>query len=440
MPRKKKRRSKIIEIGTGLAQVRIYTVNRSNGYPHYTVAWKEGGRRRTRVFAAMDEARMIAQQTSVRLTNGASAIDEVTKRDIELLRHCERTAEGFGVTLAAAIEEWSSARKLAGHTALSDAVRFFQTNRLDLLPVKPITEVVEEFLISRGARGVTETYVTRSRDYLKRFTSQVSGNIGDVSVSDINGYLQAQDSLGPTTKNALRTCLVTMFGFAKRQGYLHPDRKTAAEQTEKFKVPESEIEIFTPEEMERLLLTSHARILPLMAIGAFAGIRSTEIRRLDWSDIKWDRGHIEIAGRKAKTRSRRLVPLPENLKAWLAPVRRESGPVIEMSDPSGTLGDVAVKAQIPGGWRQNGLRHSFISYRVAETGDVARTSLEAGNSPKVVFRHYREVVDEQAAKAWFSIMPPEGWRPPTIPIPVSERIAKIIAEQKSRTVDKEDAA
>lgn len=315
MPRKKQCRNKIVEIGNGLATVRIYTVNRSNGYPHYTVAWKEGGRRRTRVFASMEEARMIAQQTSVRLTNGASAIDEVTKRDIELLRHCERTAEGFGVTLAAAVEEWSSARKLAGNAVLSDAIRFYQANRLDLLPVKPITEVVEEFLISRRARGVTDTYVTRSRDYLKRFTSQVSGSIGDVSVSDINAFLQAQDSLGPTTKNALRTCLVTIFGFAKRQGYLHPDRRTAAEQTEKFKVPETEIEIFTPEEMERLLLTSHARILPLMAIGAFAGIRSAEVRRLDWSDIKWDRGHIEIAGRKAKTRSRRLVPLPENLKA-----------------------------------------------------------------------------------------------------------------------------
>jgi integrase len=425
MTRKKKRRNKIVEIGTGLATVRIYTVNRSNGYPHHTVAWKEGGRRRTRIFASMDEARMIAQQTSVRLTNGASAISEVTKRDMELLRHCEQTAERHGVTLAAAIEEWSSARKLAGSSALSDAVRFYQANRLDLLPIKPITEVVEEFITSRRARGVTDSYVTRSRDYLKRFTSQVRGNIGDVSVSDINGFLQVQESLGPTTKNALRTCLVTMFGFAKRQGYLHPDRKTAAEQTEKFKVPEKDIEIFTPEEMERLLLTSHARILPLMAIGAFAGIRSAEIRRLDWQDIKWDRGHIEISGRIAKTRARRLVPLTENLKAWLAPVKRESGPVIEMTDPSGTLGDVAVKAQIPGGWRQNALRHSFISYRVAETGDVARTSLEAGNSPKIVFRNYREVVDGEEAKAWFAIKPPEGWEPSGLEWSIRERLRRI---------------
>jgi hypothetical protein len=116
--------------------------------------------------------------------------------------------------------------------------------------------------------------------------------------------------------------------------------------------------------------------------------------RLDWEDIKWDRGHIEIAGKKAKTAARRLVPLTDNLKAWLAPWREETGPIITISDYVGALNDTAVKAQIPGGWRQNALRHSFISYRVAETGDVARTSLEAGNSPKMIFRHYREVVDE----------------------------------------------
>jgi integrase len=435
MTRKKKRRNKIVEIGTGLALVRIYTVNRSNGYPHYTVAWKEGGRRRTRILASMDEARMIAQQTSVRLINGASAISEVTKRDLELLRYCEQTAERYGVPLAAAIEEWAGARKLAGNSVLSDAVRFYQANRLDLLPPKPITEVAEEFITSRRTRGVTEIYVTRSTEYLKRFTSQVNGNISDVTVSDINSFLQAQDSLGPWTKNALRACLVTMFGFAKRQGYLHPDRKTAAEQTEKFKVQEKEIAIFTPEEIERLLLTSHARIMPLMAIGAFAGVRSAEIRKLDWSDLKWERGLIEVSGRIAKTRSRRLVPLTDNLKAWLAPLKRESGPVIEMSDPSGTLGDVAIKAGIPGGWRQNALRHSFISYRVAETGDVARTSLEAGNSPKVIFRHYREVVTEADAKAWFAIYPPDGWEPPQIPIPVSERIAKVSMERRSRKLD-----
>jgi integrase len=230
-------------------------------------------------------------------------------------------------------------------------------------------------------------------------------------VADINRYLIGLKHLSAVSKNGIRRNIVTMFSFAKKQGYIHPDRKTAAELSEKFKEAETDIEIFTPEEMGRILLAAHARILPFLAIGAFAGIRSAEIKRLEWQDIKWDRGYIEIAGKKAKTAARRLVPLTENLKAWLAPWREASGLIVPISDTPGALGDVAIKAGIPGGWRQNALRHSFISYRVAETGDVPRTALEAGNSPKMIFRHYREVVDEESAKKWFSITPPDGWQP-----------------------------
>ncbi|MEY3898292.1 MAG: hypothetical protein RLZZ214_3813, partial [Verrucomicrobiota bacterium] len=204
------------------------------------------------------------------------------------------------------------------------------------------------------------------------------------------------------------------------------------EQSESFKQAETEIEIFTPEEMERLLLAAHARILPLIAIGAFAGIRSAEVCRLHWEDIKWDRGHIEIAGKKAKTAARRLAPLPENLKAWLTPWHGETGEIISITDYAGALSDTAVKAKIPGEWRQNALRHSFISYRVAETGDVARTSLEAGNSPKMIFRHYREIVDAEAAKAWFSIRPPDGWVPPELKWSIRERLRKFSLRKENQ--------
>ena len=181
-------------------------------------------------------------------------------------------------------------------------------------------------------------------------------------------------------------------------------------------------------------MNSHARILPVIAIGAFAGIRCAEIMRLDWEDIKWDRGHIEIAGRKAKTAARRLVPLPENLKAWLAPWRESTGKIVALTAVAGAMSDLAVKAKIPGGWRQNALRHSFISYRVALTGDVARTALEAGNSPKVIFRHYREVVTEEDAKAWFSIMPPDRWLPKELPWSIRERLRRLCMQLENQRV------
>jgi hypothetical protein len=56
-------------------------------------------------------------------------------------------------------------------------------------------------------------------------------------------------------------------------------------------------------------------------------------------------------------------------------------------------------------WKQNALRHSFISYRLAEIQDVNRVALEAGNSPQMIFRHYRELATPNQAKTWFAIVP-----------------------------------
>ena len=58
-------------------------------------------------------------------------------------------------------------------------------------------------------------------------------------------------------------------------------------------------------------------------------------------------------------------------------------------------------------WKDNALRHSFISYRLADTQNAAQVALEAGNSPQIVFKHYRELVKPEAAKAWFAIAPQE---------------------------------
>ncbi len=76
---------------------------------------------------------------------------------------------------------------------------------------------------------------------------------------------------------------------------------------------------------------------------------------------------------------------------------------------------LAGKAGVP--WKHNGLRHSYISYRVAETKNVHQTSLEAGNSPQMIFKHYRQLVSDAAAKDWFSITPAKKDGAGIIPMP-----------------------
>jgi len=42
---------------------------------------------------------------------------------------------------------------------------------------------------------------------------------------------------------------------------------------------------------------------------------------------------------------------------------------------------------------------------MAETKSAAEVALEAGNSPKMLFEHYRELVTEAEAKEWFGLRP-----------------------------------
>jgi len=199
-----------------------------------------------------------------------------------------------------------------------------------------------------------------------------------------------------------------------------------------------------------------------MVIGAFAGVRHAELQRLEWTDLLLDRGYVVVRATQSKTGSRRLVPIQENLRIWLSrmqPGEREVCEVANMASAIALLvreinrGRRAVWAQanqvsedqlketmkearkdlaaakaarskqahknsLPPGaetsdtegwtpfvWKQNALRHSFISYRLAENPNMAEVSLESGTSPQMVHRHYKALVNVAEAKEWFSITP-----------------------------------
>jgi integrase len=153
---------------------------------------------------------------------------------------------------------------------------------------------------------------------------------------------------------------------------------------------------------------------------SFAGLRSAEIDRLDWSKVNFESGYITVDASIAKTNSRRLVPITDNLRAWLAPLAKKRGPVFDGQNLSRSI-RVLVDGTRPEGldengerhepvvkWKHNALRHSFCSYRLAKEKNAAQVSLEAGNSPQMIFKHYRELVTEAEATEWFGIMPDAG--------------------------------
>jgi len=56
-------------------------------------------------------------------------------------------------------------------------------------------------------------------------------------------------------------------------------------------------------------------LVPILAIGAFSGIRMAELNRLDWKAVDLERKFIEVRAGQAKTASRRIIPISDNLAA-----------------------------------------------------------------------------------------------------------------------------
>jgi hypothetical protein len=100
------------------------------------------------------------------------------------------------------------------------------------------------------------------------------------------------------------------------------------------------------------------------------------------------------------------VPIKDNLKAWLLPLTKKSGPVCSIKNLSSALTDLSTQAGVT--WKKNALRHSCISYRVAESGDLPRIADESGNSVAVIRTNYLRRVKPAVAQEWFSIMPGGG--------------------------------
>jgi integrase len=166
-------------------------------------------------------------------------------------------------------------------------------------------------------------------------------------------------------------------------------------------------EIFSVDELAALLGAATARApdaVPMLAIGAFAGLREAEIKRLDWAEIDQRRGHIEIKSAKSKSARRRIVEMQPNLRDWLRPYARMNGAVVPVNSRKKL--DLVRKAAGLVRWPKNGLRHSFASYRLAATHDAPRVASELGHtSPQMLYSTYRELVLPEEAQRYWKIVP-----------------------------------
>jgi integrase len=77
--------------------------------------------------------------------------------------------------------------------------------------------------------------------------------------------------------------LRTFFGFCQARGWLSKDVDLLS-RVEKRSGTQAEIEIFTHEELRKVLRAASPRVAACIAIQAFAGVRAAELFRLTWQD------------------------------------------------------------------------------------------------------------------------------------------------------------
>ncbi len=409
----KNRREWPKKITVGSVTVRVYEVahvSNSTGKA-YVLAYTTPTGRKTIKFAdplkAMDEARLQAGK----LAAGKVEAADMTGGEREELLAARKMAGNMAVL--SALREWQDARALCGGELLA-AARFYcehtQNSKRKTILIK---DAVRLFLKAKMDEGINT-----KASYDKVLPRLQDGILGDLPIDSIgkdqlNDWMRTAYSVNGkpvnrVTFNTVKKRFVTLWKWARSEGYLPKLAQTAAQEIVSVKGSDEDDEaigimkVFGWRDALHLIKDEAPHLLANLVIGGFCGLRRCELMAQKWSDIDLVRGHLRVTKAKRRTPARRLVTLPKAAREWLRLCPKDN----ELIGPSWGIDHVRARIKAAGiDCPDNALRHSFITYLCAASGSVDKTAQAAGNSAKVVFAHYRELVTPQEGKAWASISP-----------------------------------
>lgn len=394
-----------IIIRAGSSAVKVYRDRKPAG-DYFRVVYHLGGKRHRLHFNDLERARVEAQAKAAQLARGDVDAAQLSGKDrLAYGRACEALRE-TGVSLDLAAVEFAAAHRVLDGHSLLEAAKFYMRHHGRGVTGKPVAEAVAAFINAKHAEGRSELYLRDLRYRLGRFAKTFHVEVRQLAAEDVRDFL-SELKLGARSYNNFRRVMRVFLRFCQSRGWLSREIDLL-DGVGKRKEPLTPIEIFTPGELRRLLNEAAPGLAACIALQAFGGVRTEEMLRLSWRDVTQRRGFVEVGASKAKTAARRLIPIQPCLEQWLALAPREGEEVWPGTKWSyhHALGATAKLARVT--WTTNALRHSFVSYRLAATQDVAKVALEAGNSPTMIFRHYRELATEAEAAEWFGIVPPGG--------------------------------
>lgn len=278
-----------------------------------------------------------------------------------------------------------------------------------------IADAVEIFIAYKKTR-VGNRQSINLRTQLARFAKEFGTRpAASITTAEIESWLASLRSrrnpdklsvaplLGPLSRNHYRAALHSFFSFGAAPARGWVARNPVADlEPEQFETGEPES--YTPEDAQKLMqaaLDHHPEVVPVLALGMFAGLRVSEAIEADLGKLTTKAEEFRTTGKTGP----RMAPFTPACRAWLTAQPRRRGKAWTKSPRMfvDAMQELFKTAKIEA--IDNGARHSFITHRTAELRDVARVADECGNSVGTIKAHYREIVDAESAARFFAIRP-----------------------------------
>ncbi len=293
---------------------------------------------------------------------------------------------------------------LAPHgVSLLKAAEYYSQHVLAYRDSPLVPEIVRRLITDAEKNDRRDRTVAELRSRLTTFAEDFEDRrLSEITVEEIEAWLDEED-WSPRTRINYLTKISQLFNYALRHRWIDAN---IVDRIERPTAEDKEPGIFTVAQAERLL--RHAGdfgLLPYVALGLFAGLRSAELLRLDWSAVNWTEKSVVVGAQVAKKRSRRVLEIGSALEAWLAGCEQLKGALVEADRFRENL-DALRKAAGLEDWPHNGLRHSFASYHLAAFGDAMKTATILGHKdPGVIHNHYKALVQKSEAAKFWSLRP-----------------------------------
>lgn len=384
-------------------------IKRGKEYTCYRVqGWKEGGKWQKKQFAKEADAIEFARTKNIELLNhGRKVVLVATELNEDQIQQCERAY-----------------RNLGDAYDLDEVVQFFLKHNRPPEFTITMLDGIKHYLDWKELEGVRDTTRKKTSMILKSFAKH-SGNplVHAVTESEIRSYLQSLRSAdGKTaakkkTWNNHRAELASFFIWAGKRDldtnrpwtFNNPTESVTAFSSKRVAEQRPDIATTSPEAARELLSYvmnyKEGKLAKWFALAYFAGIRPStdqgELVKLSEREdelINLTTGRILLPADMTKTKDSRPIRISANLKMWLEAY--EGKPIA----PTNLKNDYRHVRQ-KFGLQNDETRHSFISYHIALNRSIGDTALEAGNSERVIKKHYLDHQSKVEGEAFFSITP-----------------------------------